>query len=191
MISTSNNGPSALPTSCGTVSLTSNNNTSQTSNARRLSLPCRVDIFLQPDKLWRHFYTVDVYNSRAVKFSCLHNYHLSSGDLTLTCLPNGSWSGMEPVCEVDYYKEKLRLSSAIILGSLLVPIFLLGLDFARFLRERAKSYSQKDIDDKQTITKADLKSVFGCRRCRYLGFGASFNQLQAGLTNLILGYKFG
>ncbi|KAH9502974.1 hypothetical protein Btru_072509 [Bulinus truncatus] len=84
-------------------------------------------------------YEVNVINSSTVEIKCLHNFHLLSGDTYSHCLPNGQWIGQEPVCEVDYYKERFRLSSFIIFVTAAIVIFFLSIDFSCFLQRRCLS----------------------------------------------------
>lgn len=81
-------------------------------------------------------YTTDYYDNTTIKFSCIYNFHQVSGNMSMTCLGNGSWEGKPPYCDVDYFMEKKRLSMIIVGISLLIPCVLLAWDFHRYLRKR-------------------------------------------------------
>ncbi|KAK3741933.1 hypothetical protein RRG08_024682 [Elysia crispata] len=91
---------------------------------------------ISSSQVFKNYFFVTYYDNFTMRYSCLTNYHLASGNLVRDCLPNGTWSGMAPKCEVDYYMEKSRLSLIIITVSLLVPCVLLFLDFMNFVRKR-------------------------------------------------------
>ncbi|XP_055865237.1 uncharacterized protein LOC129922584 isoform X2 [Biomphalaria glabrata] len=90
----------------------------------------------------RFYYEVTVLNQSTVELRCFLNFHQLSGNNFRHCLPNGRWSGEEPVCEVDYYKERFRLSLFITLVTMFIVICFLMVDFSRHLyRRRLANYS--------------------------------------------------
>ncbi|GFS00851.1 hypothetical protein ElyMa_001081600 [Elysia marginata] len=65
---------------------------------------CRIEPLVYRTYHPKNFYHVEYFNNSTILFSCLTNYHLVSGNLRWDCLRNESWSGTEPLCEVDYLK---------------------------------------------------------------------------------------
>lgn len=99
--------------------------------------------FCEPDenyfdvkKLSTHYYTVAMPSRTVLQFSCLTNFHRVSGDMEMTCLPNGTWVGSEPKCAVDFLKDKFSLSLIIITWSFILPVIWLGLDFYFWTKKR-------------------------------------------------------
>ncbi|GFR90620.1 hypothetical protein ElyMa_002572300 [Elysia marginata] len=116
---------------------------------RASSTPCVGEDYVKTHKyLYRNFYSISYYDNSTVEFSCMYNYHRVSGDMVVTCLPNGTWYGTPPRCEVDYYKEKIRLSAIIFGVSLVIPCILLFLDFVHFVHKR---HSRRSIFVKLTV----------------------------------------
>ncbi|XP_055860879.1 uncharacterized protein LOC106058378 isoform X2 [Biomphalaria glabrata] len=98
-----------------------------------------VPTFACPREIFKNrltkFYTIKTQNETHVQFDCLLNFHLKSGSYLSRCV-NGTWSGEEPICEVDYYKDRIRLSSMIIILCLFVSLLFLGSDFCMFMKKR-------------------------------------------------------
>ncbi|CAL1528331.1 unnamed protein product [Lymnaea stagnalis] len=95
-------------------------------------LYCPADVFRQR---LRRYYAVTIIDDEEAKFECLNNFHWVSGSRVSYC-ENGSWSGEEPLCEVDYFKERYRLSGFIIVFCLFVSFLFLGNDFSRYIKNR-------------------------------------------------------
>ncbi|KAH9492421.1 hypothetical protein Btru_051068 [Bulinus truncatus] len=95
--------------------------------------------FVCPREIFKNrltkFYTIKMFNETHVKFDCLLNFHLKSGSYISSCI-NGTWTGEEPMCEVDYYKDRFILSSMIIFVCCLVCVIFLGSDFCLFMKKR-------------------------------------------------------
>ncbi|XP_055865234.1 uncharacterized protein LOC129922584 isoform X1 [Biomphalaria glabrata] len=93
----------------------------------------------------RFYYEVTVLNQSTVELRCFLNFHQLSGNNFRHCLPNGRWSGEEPVCEVDYYKERFRLSLFITLVTMFIVICFLMVDFSRHLYRRVRVKENKRV----------------------------------------------
>lgn len=104
---------------------------------------CSLDPFVYRHWHIHKFYHVVFANNSTIQFSCLTNYHVVSGNLRWNCLSNGSWSGTEPMCEVDFMKDKLTLSVIICVISFILPMAWLGTDFYKFVKKRQRVRNTK------------------------------------------------
>ncbi|RUS74480.1 hypothetical protein EGW08_017755, partial [Elysia chlorotica] len=100
--------------------------------------PCKFVPLVKRKYHTENFYMVDYADKTTIQFSCLTNFHLVSGDLRWTCLENGKWSGSEPLCAVDYLKDKWTLSGIIVLVSFFIPMLWLCTDFYCFVKKRTR-----------------------------------------------------
>ncbi|KAK3787223.1 hypothetical protein RRG08_048862 [Elysia crispata] len=99
---------------------------------------CAIEPFVFKTYHVDNFYRVDHADQQVIQFSCLTNFHLVAGDLRWTCQHNGTWSGTEPLCAVDFLKDKWTLSGFIITVSFFLPMLWLGTDFYRFVQKRTR-----------------------------------------------------
>ncbi|CAL1529811.1 unnamed protein product [Lymnaea stagnalis] len=98
-----------------------------------------------------HIFDYEYTDDNTVKFECLLNHHYVSGELTSTCLDNGTWTNPSGiVCEVDYYMQRYRLAALIVAITVVFSAVFLGYDFITYrchyvrLRKtyRARLYAQ-------------------------------------------------
>ncbi|KAK3791707.1 hypothetical protein RRG08_012619 [Elysia crispata] len=102
------------------------------------AVACAIEPFVFKTYHVDNFYQVDHADQQVIQFSCLTNFHLVAGDLRWTCQHNGTWTGTEPLCAVDFLKDKWTLSGFIITVSLFLPMLWLGTDFYRFVKKRTR-----------------------------------------------------
>ncbi|XP_059140407.1 uncharacterized protein LOC131928400 [Physella acuta] len=91
----------------------------------------------------KNYYEILVINETSVEMRCLKNYHHVTGSRFTSCMENGSWSGMEMICEVDYFKERHRLSIFIVFLSLMSSFVFLGSDFFFFMKKKLELKVEK------------------------------------------------
>ncbi|KAK3792033.1 hypothetical protein RRG08_055300 [Elysia crispata] len=136
--------------------------------------------FFKAKKLTTHFYKARLSSRALVEFSCLTNFHHVSGDMEMTCLPNGTWVGQEPKCEVDFLKDKLSLSLIIITVSFLLPMLWLGADFYFWIKKRTKirKVSMMPWSDVRKLGKFDGRENRRPHRVMYPCDGTSVDRLR-------------
>ncbi|RUS72182.1 hypothetical protein EGW08_020058 [Elysia chlorotica] len=99
----------------------------------------QVRLYKNNKKLTTRYYTAEYVSDRngSLVFTCLTNYHPVEGHLEMYC-ENNIFVGEELRCEVDYYIEKVRLSTMIALITFVIPAAWLLFDFYMFTQNRRK-----------------------------------------------------
>ncbi|RUS91787.1 hypothetical protein EGW08_000495 [Elysia chlorotica] len=79
---------------------------------------------------WKFGYShLEYADSQTLRFRCLDYYRLDTGHLVWNCLPNGTWSGAQPVCAPVSKRNKWDVMKEIVFTSLGIALVLLLIDF--------------------------------------------------------------